>query len=178
MPSPQPSHRRIRMITQLSAEEALQRLARSIEKQIPLFPFQPRPCTWLFAGTIDGHHFSICRIPAGKLIFHIFGALAEFERDLIRERTYAGLAAARARGRKGGRPRVAALSDAKKITLALSLYNDKNNSIVELGRRISASVILNLTAVVYCPTTICTQQPGGPQRGSEVATSSCSATSS
>jgi DNA invertase Pin-like site-specific DNA recombinase len=44
--------------------------------------------------------------PAGKLIFHIFGALAEFERELIRERTMAGLAAARARGRKGGRPSV------------------------------------------------------------------------
>src|ERR671919_880794 len=41
----------------------------------------------------------------GKLIFHIFGALAEFERDIMRERTLAGLAAARARGRKGGRPR-------------------------------------------------------------------------
>jgi DNA invertase Pin-like site-specific DNA recombinase len=40
--------------------------------------------------------------PGGKLVFHIFGALAEFERNLIRERTYAGLAAARARGRKGG----------------------------------------------------------------------------
>jgi DNA invertase Pin-like site-specific DNA recombinase len=40
----------------------------------------------------------------GKLVFHFFGALAEFERDLIRERTMAGLAAARARGRKGGRP--------------------------------------------------------------------------
>ena len=40
----------------------------------------------------------------GKLIFHVFGALAEFERDIIRERTLAGLAAARARGRKGGRP--------------------------------------------------------------------------
>src|ERR687884_1313918 len=41
----------------------------------------------------------------GKLIFHIFGALAEFERDIIRERTNAGLLAARARGRKGGRPK-------------------------------------------------------------------------
>src|SRR5262249_38587318 len=40
----------------------------------------------------------------GKLVFHIFGALAEFERNLIRERSIAGLAAARARGRKGGRP--------------------------------------------------------------------------
>jgi DNA invertase Pin-like site-specific DNA recombinase len=42
--------------------------------------------------------------PAGKLQFHIFGALAEFERDVIRERTRAGLTAARARGRLGGRP--------------------------------------------------------------------------
>lgn len=41
----------------------------------------------------------------GRLVFHIFGALAEFERELIRERTLAGLAAARARGRMGGRPR-------------------------------------------------------------------------
>jgi DNA invertase Pin-like site-specific DNA recombinase len=43
--------------------------------------------------------------PAGELIFHIFGALAEFERALIRQRTQAGLQAARARGRKGGRPK-------------------------------------------------------------------------
>ncbi len=43
--------------------------------------------------------------PGGQLIFHLFGALAEFERALIRERTLAGLAAARARGRVGGRPR-------------------------------------------------------------------------
>ena len=42
----------------------------------------------------------------GKLIFHLFGALAEFERDLIRERVQAGLKSARARGRKGGRPPV------------------------------------------------------------------------
>jgi DNA invertase Pin-like site-specific DNA recombinase len=42
----------------------------------------------------------------GRLIFHVFGALAEFERDLIRERTHAGLVAAAARGRKGGRKRV------------------------------------------------------------------------
>jgi DNA invertase Pin-like site-specific DNA recombinase len=44
--------------------------------------------------------------PGGKLVFHVFGALAEFERELIRERTAAGLAAARARGRRGGRPPV------------------------------------------------------------------------
>ena len=44
--------------------------------------------------------------PGGRLVFHVFAALAEFERDLIRERTHAGLAAARARGRVGGRPSV------------------------------------------------------------------------
>ncbi len=44
--------------------------------------------------------------PGGRLVFHIFGSLAEFERDLIQERTRAGLDAARARGRKGGRPTV------------------------------------------------------------------------
>lgn len=43
--------------------------------------------------------------PAGRLLFHLFGALAEFERDLIRERTRSGLSAARARGKVGGRPR-------------------------------------------------------------------------
>lgn len=43
--------------------------------------------------------------PSGKRIFHLMGALAEYERDLIRERTKAGLAAAKARGRVGGRPR-------------------------------------------------------------------------
>jgi DNA invertase Pin-like site-specific DNA recombinase len=49
----------------------------------------------------------------GKLIFHIFGALAEFERNLVRERTLAGLAAARARGRKGGDPKPSRLSSAE-----------------------------------------------------------------
>jgi DNA invertase Pin-like site-specific DNA recombinase len=58
--------------------------------------------------------------PGGKLIFHVFGALAEFERDLIRERTHAGLAAARARGRLGGRPRK--LTDPKQLELAQALY--------------------------------------------------------
>jgi DNA invertase Pin-like site-specific DNA recombinase len=65
----------------------------------------------------------------GKLIFHIFGALAEFERDIIRERTNAGLEAARSRGKKGGRPR--ALTP-QKIQLARRLYADKNTSVSEI----------------------------------------------
>src|ERR671914_317820 len=75
----------------------------------------------------------------GKLIFHIFGALAEFERDIIRERTQAGLQAARARGRKGGRPKAKALNTPKKITLAQSLYNDKNNTIDEICKTLNIS---------------------------------------
>ncbi len=75
----------------------------------------------------------------GKLIFHIFGALAEFERDIIRERTQAGLQAARARGRLGGRPKVKTLNTAKKIALAQSLYDDKNNSIDEICKTLNIS---------------------------------------
>jgi DNA invertase Pin-like site-specific DNA recombinase len=60
----------------------------------------------------------------GKLIFHIFGALAEFERDIIKERTNAGLTAARARGRQDGRPR-SPLSDERKLLLARQMYENK-----------------------------------------------------
>lgn len=61
---------------------------------------------------------------AGRLIFQVFGAVAEFERALIRERTQAGLAAARSRGRKGGRPRKV---DADKLAMLQSLAKDPNN---------------------------------------------------
>jgi DNA invertase Pin-like site-specific DNA recombinase len=61
----------------------------------------------------------------GKLIFHIFGALAEFERDIIRERTQAGLQAARARGRKGGRPKHQ--PSARQVAMAKALYAGKSN---------------------------------------------------
>lgn len=70
--------------------------------------------------------------PGGKLIFHIFGALAEFERDVIRERTQAGLAAARARGRNGGRPKAKGLNTPQKIAMAQRLYADKKNTITEI----------------------------------------------
>ncbi len=66
---------------------------------------------------------------SGKLVFHIFGALAEFERNLIRERTKAGLQAARARGRKGGRPK--SLSQDKQA-LAVKLYDEKQHTIAQI----------------------------------------------
>jgi len=61
--------------------------------------------------------------PSGKLIFHLFASVAEFERAFTIERTRAGLAAARARGRKGGRPRGKAFNTPQKITTAQALYN-------------------------------------------------------
>ena len=66
---------------------------------------------------------------SGKLIFHIFSALAEFERDLIRERTDAGLKAARARGRMGGRPLVL---DSRQINRMLEMYNEQKNTVAEI----------------------------------------------
>src|SRR5436189_906054 len=73
----------------------------------------------------------------GKLVFHIFGALAEFERDIIRERTNAGLQAARARGRLGGRPKEKNLNTPKKVAMAQSLYDNKNNTIDEICKTLS-----------------------------------------
>jgi DNA invertase Pin-like site-specific DNA recombinase len=67
----------------------------------------------------------------GKLIFHIFGALAEFERDIIRERTNAGLIAARARGKKGGRPK-SPFSEGKKLQMARKMYEDKTMSVGDI----------------------------------------------
>src|SRR5712692_3380531 len=65
----------------------------------------------------------------GKLVFHIFGALAEFERDIIRERTNAGLQAARARGRLAGRPQA---HNPKQIAMARSLYESREHSIQDI----------------------------------------------
>ena len=72
----------------------------------------------------------------GKLVFHMFAALAEFERNLIRERTQAGLAAARARGRKGGRTK--ALSP-KQRRRAVELYDSKEISVKEICTMFSIS---------------------------------------
>jgi DNA invertase Pin-like site-specific DNA recombinase len=73
----------------------------------------------------------------GKLIFHIFGALAEFELDLIRERTNAGLAAARARGRTGGRPK--AFPTPTQLAMAKALFADKKRSIPDICTTLGVS---------------------------------------
>jgi DNA invertase Pin-like site-specific DNA recombinase len=72
----------------------------------------------------------------GKLVFHLFGALAEFERNLIRERTQAGLSAARARGRTGGRPKAL---DPVKRQLAIRLYHERQQSIDVICRMMGIS---------------------------------------
>lgn len=66
----------------------------------------------------------------GRLMFHLFGALAEFERDLIRDRTLAGLEAARQRGRRGGRPTV--MTPAKQRQ-AQRMYADRTTSVAEIA---------------------------------------------
>lgn len=73
---------------------------------------------------------------SGKLIFHIFAALAEFERNLIRERTRAGLEAARIRGRQGGRPKIL---PANKRKLVAKLYAGKDHSIKEICQMMGIS---------------------------------------
>lgn len=83
----------------------------------------------------------------GKLIFHIFGALAEFERSVIRERTRAGLKAARERGRKGGRPPALSAAD---LTAAKAMLRDPEITVAEVASRLKVS-----------PATLYRHLPGG-----------------
>ena len=83
----------------------------------------------------------------GRLVFHIFGALAEFERSIIRERTKAGLDAARARGRTGGRPPALIADD---LNAARALLSDPNITVVEVANRLGVS-----------PSTLYRHLPGG-----------------
>jgi DNA invertase Pin-like site-specific DNA recombinase len=98
----------------------LDRLARSLKDLIEIAAqLQTRNVGLIsLMGNID------TTTPTGRLFFHIFGALAEFERNLTIERTQAGLTAARSRGRKGGRKRV--LDDAKKKVLNLLLLSSND----------------------------------------------------
>lgn len=75
----------------------------------------------------------------GRLIFNIFASLAEFERDLIRERTQAGLAAARARGRLGGRPKGLSAEAGRKAVAAAALYREGKLSANEIARNLALS---------------------------------------
>ena len=86
------------------------------------------------------------RTPAGQLVFHMFGALAEFERNLIRERTMAGLKAARARGRKGGRPRHLPPKDLKPVRALLRSGDVPVSTIAEQFRVARSTLYRNVSA--------------------------------
>lgn len=75
--------------------------------------------------------------PGGKLIFHIFGALAEFERGMIRERTVAGLKSARDQGRVGGRPPALNADD---INVAKAMLSDPQITVKQIAQRLGVSV--------------------------------------
>ena len=89
----------------------------------------------------------------GRLTFHIFGAMAEFERSIIRERTRAGLDAARARGRKGGRP--PALSK-KDVAAARAMLSDPDITMEDVAARMKVA-----------PSTLYRHLPGGRSAGGE-----------
>jgi DNA invertase Pin-like site-specific DNA recombinase len=93
----------------------------------------------------------------GKLVFHVFGALAEFERSIIRERTKAGLDAARALGKKGGRPPAL---DAKDLAAAKAMLSDPDITMEEVAKRLQVA-----------PSTLYRHLPGG--RGALWETESC-----
>ncbi len=105
--------------------ERLDRLGRSLRELIDL------------VGELEGKGVGFrslkesldTRTAVGKLIFHVFGALAEFEREVIRERTMARLESARARGRHGGRPRAL---DENRAKLARRLKREGEHSVEEI----------------------------------------------
>jgi len=110
----------------------LDRLARSLKQLIETVEAFDRRGMHLLSLTekID------TSTPSGRLVFHVFGALAEFERGLIRERTLAGLASARARGRVGGRPK--SVSDAT-VKAAKAMLQAGEMTVTEIAKQLGVS---------------------------------------
>lgn len=121
----------------------LDRLARSLPQLIETVAHLEAQCIGLRSLTeaVD------TTTAGGKLIFHIFGALAEFERSVIRERTHAGLKAARDRGRKGGRPPALSAAD---LAAAKAMLRDPEITVAEVAQRMNIS-----------PATLYRYLPGG-----------------
>ena len=90
-------------------------------------------------GLVSLHDPIDTTTPQGRLSFNLFAALAEFERDLIRERTQAGLTAARARGRQGGRPKGVPPAAEATACAAETLYRERQLSVQEIARRLGIS---------------------------------------
>jgi DNA invertase Pin-like site-specific DNA recombinase len=129
-----------KMLEQLREEDVvviwkLDRLARSLKDLVSLVnEIQER------GGALNSLNDRIdTTTPHGKFTFHIFAALAEFERDIISERTKAGLAAARARGRKGGRPKGLSKKAQHTAIIAEKLYQEKELTVKEICEQLSIS---------------------------------------
>lgn len=110
----------------------LDRLGRSLKDLVKLVnEIQDKGC-----GLVSLKENIDTSTPTGKLTFHLFASLAEFERDLIRERTRAGMLSARSRGRKGGRPQKLTNNDKDMIR---KLMSDRNNSAQDIAKRFGVS---------------------------------------
>lgn len=113
----------------------LDRLGRSLKELIGLVnDFQARGI-----GFRSLHDAIDTTTAQGRLIFNLFASLAEFERDLIRERTQAGLSAARARGRRGGRPKGLGKATLAKAQAARTLYEKREKTAQEIGQVLGIS---------------------------------------
>lgn len=110
----------------------LDRLARSLKQLLDTVEDMERRGIGLSSLTEEINTAS----PGGRLVFHVFGALAEFERSIIRERTSAGLAAARARGRTGGRPPALKEQD---LQAAKALLKDPEITVEQVARRLGVA---------------------------------------
>lgn len=100
------------------------------------------------AGLLSLHDNIDTTTPQGKLTFHIFAAIAEFEREIIREWTNVGFAAARARGRKGGQPKGLTQQSQVKAAAAASLYK-QNLPISEICSTLGISKKLFTSTFAY-----------------------------
>ena len=123
-----------KMVSQLRAGDTvvvwkLDRLGRSLRDLIDLVAeFRERGVE--FVSLQDGINTAT---PTGRFTFNVFASLAEFERELIRERTNAGLEAAKARGKRGGRPAGLSKAAMEKARSARILYDSKTKTVEEIA---------------------------------------------
>lgn len=113
----------------------LDRLGRSLRHLVELVPMLMEKGV----GLLSLHDHIDTTTPHGRLTFNLFASLAEFERDIIRERTQAGLSAARSRGRKGGRPPGLSEQAEQTACAAETLYREGKLSVVQISDKLHIS---------------------------------------